>query len=86
MGPYFDELRSVVDAMARLVAETATAVARTGAFDGHDPDHVSELLSELEAKLRAAHLRGAHHHILEAQHALRNEERAPRLLQSRPGS
>lgn len=74
------QLRTIINALARLVGETVTAVAHTGAFDHLDRDHVIDLLDKTDLALRAAHIRGADDHLREAKDAVENAARDPRLL------
>lgn len=75
-----NQLRAAVNALARLLAETVTAVAHVGAFDHLGREHVSDLLEKADEALRAAHLRGADDHLREAKDAVENAVRDPRLL------
>lgn len=75
-----NQLRTAINALARLLAETVTAVAHVGAFDRTDRGHIIDLLDKTEEALRAAHLRGADDHLREAKDAVENAARDPRLL------
>lgn len=71
------ELRAVVNSMARLLGEVTSHAANAGLFDGTDQEHLNDLLQTLLDDLRRAQIRGADHHLAEAQTVLRDRGEAP---------